>query len=85
MIETPSTDKGRAPEGFEFSTQVNAYPAIGVKGDVPPTETGPTSQVEWWTGQTLYDLYGPVSYAELKQVADSIPISAETQTASGAG
>lgn len=76
LIEAPSNDKGRAPEGLEFSTQVNGYPAIGVKGDVPPTETGPTSQIEWWTGQVLYDLYGPISYEEIERVGDSVAGSA---------
>jgi hypothetical protein len=68
--------EGRTPEGLEFATKVNGYPAIGVKGDVPPTETGPVSQIEWWTGQVLYDLYGPVSYQEIEQVGDSVPGSA---------
>jgi hypothetical protein len=73
LLEEPSTDGSREPNGLEFPTSVNGYPALGVKGDVPPDPTGPVSQLQWWTGSMYFDLYGPVPYEEIEQTAASVP------------
>jgi hypothetical protein len=73
LLEEPSSDGRREPNGLEFPTSVNGYPALGVMGDVPPDPTGPVSQVQWWTGSMYFDLYGPVPYEEIERTAASMP------------
>jgi hypothetical protein len=72
LLEERSKDASRDPNGLEFTTSVNGYPALGVKGDVPPAPTGPVSQLQWWTGSMYFDLYGPVAYDEISGTAASM-------------
>jgi hypothetical protein len=80
LIEMPSDESPREPNGLEFPTSVGGHPALGVKGDVPPDPTGPVSQLIWWADGMYFDLYGPVSYAEIEAMATSVASS----SASGA-
>lgn len=72
LIEMPSDEGPREPNGLEFATSVAGHPALGVKGDVPPDATGPVSQVIWWADGMYYNLYGPVPYAAIEAMAKSV-------------
>jgi hypothetical protein len=74
LIESQSGDARPKPEGLEFETTVSGYPALGVKGDIPPQDTGPVSQLIWWTGEMYFDLYGPVSYPQIETAAASMSV-----------
>jgi hypothetical protein len=73
LVEEPNKDSRPDPEGYEFATSVAGYPALGIKGEVPPGSTGPVSLVQWWTGDMFFDLYGPVPYEEIERTAASMP------------
>jgi hypothetical protein len=73
LLEKSSSAGPREPNGLEFPTSVNGYPALGVRGDIPPDPTGPVSQLQWWTGRMYFDLYGPVPYEEIERTAGSVP------------
>jgi len=75
LFEYPSADSRPSPNGLEFETDVNGIPALGVKGDVPNTPPAPVSQLKWWTGKLFLDLYGPVTFDVIQQMASAVPIS----------
>jgi hypothetical protein len=78
LIESQSDEARRKPEGLEFETTVNGSPALAVRGDVPPQDTAPVSQLIWWTGGMSFDLYGPVAYSQIERAAASVPRSEGT-------
>ena len=78
LLEEPNKDGPREPEGFEFTTSVNGYPALGVKGVVPPKPADPVSELQWWTGSMYFDLYGPVAYEQIEETATSVPQASQT-------
>ena len=75
LIEMPSDEGPRDPNGSEFATSVDGHPALGVKGDVPPEPTEPVSQLIWWADGMYFDLYGPVAYGEIEAMAKSVASS----------
>jgi hypothetical protein len=81
----PSKGSPDDPQGLEFQTSIDGYPALGVKGDVPPSPTGPVSQLRWWTGEMYFDLYGPLPYGEIEAVAHSIASASPSGTSTDSG
>ena len=72
LFEYPSQDARPAARGLEFDTTVGGYPALGIESASPPPQCGPGSQLKWWTGQMFFDLYGPVSFDDVRLMAESV-------------